>query len=365
MRILHVISSLAATGTARQLARLAAGMPRGDWEMRIVSLQGGGILQGPIEASGVPVNVVARRSFLDLFAWRKLRHEIGEFQPALIHTWDAAAQVLVGAATIAEPCRLVSQLSADESQPFVESFLSMRFRVRTARFVAPTLDARQTALDQGYAPSKVIAIPLGLDVDPSPAVSREEFVREFGLPENARCVAVVGRLLLRKRIKDLIWAADMLKFYGLEMHMLLFGEGPQRWRLDRYARQCQVDDRIHFLGERADVARCLPQCDLLWQADEAAGTGSAILEAMAAGIPVVASDIPAHRELVMPGVTGLLVRLGARADFAEAANRLIADRELAGRLGEAGRERVRAEFTTAKMVERFTKLYREVLGLRG
>src|SRR5438046_2556173 len=107
----------------------------------------------------------------------------------------------------------------------------------------------------------------------------------------------------------------MLKFYGLELHVLLFGEGPQHWRLERYARQCQVDDRIHFLGERVDVRRWLPQCDLLWQANKTAGTGSAILEAMAAGIPVVASDIPAHRELVVAGQTGFLVPVGARADF--------------------------------------------------
>ena len=140
-------------------------------------------------------------------------------------------------------------------------------------------------------------------------------------------------------MKDAIWAADLLKVIRDDVHLLIFGDGPQRDRLLRFREQVVIGDKVHFLGQRNDLAHWLPHFDVLWSTSGYEGQSNAILEAMAAGVPVVATDIPGTRELVVPGETGFLVRVGHRAGFARWTNQLLDDAALAGRMGQTGRER--------------------------
>ena len=182
------------------------------------------------------------------------------------------------------------------------------------------------------------------------------------LPERSRLVGVVGRLERRKRIKDAIWAADLLKVIRDDVHLLMIGDGPHRERLIRFRDQAVIRDKVHFLGPRGDVPQWLPHLDVLWSASACEGQSSAILEAMAAGVPVVATDIPGTRDLVVPEVTGVLVRLGHRAGLVQWTNHLLDHPELARRLGEAGRQRAMREFSADKMIRCYAELYREMLG---
>ena len=183
-------------------------------------------------------------------------------------------------------------------------------------------------------------------------------LRELNLPGNARLIAAVGRLWPQKRVKDLIWAADLLKSTRDDTHLLIIGDGPQRWRLERYREQNQVTDHVHFLGERDDVMDLMPHFDALWLGSEYEGQSNAIMEAMAAGVPVVATDIPGNRDLVVPDVTGYLVPVGDRFEFTRRTHWLLDDEALRRRLGEAGRERIAREFSVEKMVQRHAELYR-------
>ena len=128
-----------------------------------------------------------------------------------------------------------------------------------------------------------------------------------------------------------------------------------------FRKQCQIGDKVHFLGERNDVPRLLPHFDLLWSTSGYEGQSNVILEAMAAGVPVVATDIPGTRELVSSGETGYLVPVGDRAGFAKYAQRLLNDAALAARLSAAARERVGREFSVERMVQRHAELYRDLL----
>ena len=105
---------------------------------------------------------------------------------------------------------------------------------------------------------------------------------------------------------------------------------------------------------------CYPR-DCLWLGSGYEGQSNAILEGMANGLPVVATDIPGNRELVVDQETGFLVAVGDRAGFARWTQRLLQDRPLADRLGRAGQQRVRAEFSVDQMVQRHTELYEELL----
>jgi glycosyltransferase involved in cell wall biosynthesis len=209
---------------------------------------------------------------------------------------------------------------------------------------------------------KFTLIANGMSPLPASDITREQLLAELELPPNARLVGAVGRLWPQKQVKDLIWASDLLKVIRDDVHLLIVGDGPHRDRLERFRRQVRIEDKVHLLGERNDVPRLLPHFDVLCLASSYEGMPNVIMEAMAAGRPVVATEIPGNRDLVVPGQTGFLVPIGDRAAFARNILKLLDDEELNRRLGEAGRQRVFAEFSVEKMVERHRTLYQELLG---
>jgi glycosyltransferase involved in cell wall biosynthesis len=165
----------------------------------------------------------------------------------------------------------------------------------------------------------------------------------------------------QKRLKDLIWAADLLKSTRDDTHLLIVGDGPQRWRLERYRDQVAIADRVHFLGERGDVPRLMPHFDVLWLGSEYEGQSNAILEAMAAGVPVVATDIAGNRDLVVDGETGYLLPVGDRFEFTRRTHWLLDDEGLRRRLGDAARLRIARHFTVEQMIERHAAVYRAMV----
>ena len=181
---------------------------------------------------------------------------------------------------------------------------------------------------QNLPAEKLTVIPPGVPPAPASDVSRDELLRELQLPPNARLIGVIGRLVPEKRVQDLIWAADLLRVLHDNLRLLIIGDGPLRPQLEQYARLASDLDHIRFLGERDDVWRIMPHLDVLWNGSENRGMSIAILEAMAAGVPVIASDTPMNREFVVEGETGYLIPLGqrsGRADRARHTDRIFTD----------------------------------------
>jgi glycosyltransferase involved in cell wall biosynthesis len=168
-------------------------------------------------------------------------------------------------------------------------------------------------------------------------------------------------LLPENRLKDVIWAADILKTVHRDVHLVIHGDGPHRRRLERYQKNLGIEDRVHFVGWRDDARQLLSLADAFWLASDRQGMPAALLEAMAAGVPVVATDTPSHRSIVEAGKTGFLVPTGDRAALAKYANRLLENRDLARTMGAAARSEVLERFGVGSMVERYAELYRRLL----
>jgi glycosyltransferase involved in cell wall biosynthesis len=189
---------------------------------------------------------------------------------------------------------------------------------------------------------------------------RDALLRELSLPSDARLIGVVGGLDLDHGVKRLIWAADLLRVLHDNLRMLIIGDGPLRESLTRYARLASDLEHIRFLGERDDVAQIMPQLDVLWNGGENAGLSMAVLEAMSAGVPVVASDTPANRELVVENETGYLVPLHTRAGRAVRArhtDRIFNAPALATRLKDGASARMRRLYPAENFVQAYANLY--------
>jgi glycosyltransferase involved in cell wall biosynthesis len=183
------------------------------------------------------------------------------------------------------------------------------------------------------------------------------------LPENAKLIGVAGQLAPENRTKDLIWAADLLRVLHDKLRVLVIGDGPLRSSLEEYARLASDLEHIRFLGDGADLYRIMPHLDVLWNGAENVGLSPAIMDAMSAGVPVVASDTPTNRELIVDEETGYLIPLGTRSGRAARARKtdhLFTDAQATARFAAAARKRVAETFNPARMVEWYEKLYTDV-----
>jgi glycosyltransferase involved in cell wall biosynthesis len=176
--------------------------------------------------------------------------------------------------------------------------------------------------------------------------------RELALEPDAKLIGIIGTIHPHKNHEDLIRAFTIVKDRRVNVRLIVAGDSfcDYKGRLEEMIRQAGIEDRVHFLGFRSDIADLVHDLDLVVIASLAEPFGRTTIEAMAAGKPVVATNTGASPEIVLDGVTGRLVSLHDHQQMAEAIVEILADPELAGKMGRAGRDRAEAEFSSEKYV---------------
>ena len=184
----------------------------------------------------------------------------------------------------------------------------------------------------------------------------------LGLRPDALVLATVARLDPVKRLEVLVRAVPLLVARVPEAQLLIVGDGSERDTLRALARTLAPGDGVVFAGAIPDAARVLPVVDLYVTASRREGLPLAVLEAMACGLPVLATAAPGHVDAVEPEVTGRLVPLDDAPGLAAAAALLLRDPALRARMGRAGRERVERHFSHARVLAEVADLYRAAVG---
>jgi len=240
------------------------------------------------------------------------------------------------------------------------------FRWSTA-LIAVSDGVKDHLVKQGYPAERIYTVRNGVDTDWF-AFSRQSgsLRQKLGLQEDARLIAVIGRLTERKGHELLVQAMPSLAERGLDAHVVIAGEGQLAARLRARADQLGVGERLHLLGQIQDVR------PLLWAADLYAmpslhgeGLSKALLQAMACGAPIVATDIAGVTEALTSGENALLVEPGRPEPLAEALARLLERPEEAKALAASARERVVAEFSSARVASELEAVYTELLARRA
>jgi glycosyltransferase involved in cell wall biosynthesis len=363
MRILQIIPTLDRAGAEKQFCLVAEGLPRNEFEVHVCALTRGGPLESRLAEAGIPVTVIGKRWKVDPQAFWRLKRLVGKLKPDLVHGWMFAANTYGYAA--ARMCGIerfvVGQRCVDPWKSGLQLAADRAMARRCSTVVVNSAGVRDFYVQHGTPGNRVRVIHNGVPLSDKTTTTRHQLLAELELPNDARIIGLIGRFWPQKRIKDAIWATDLLKVVRDDVHLLIIGDGPQRNRLRRYRDQCEIRDKVHFLGERGDVQRMLPHFDVLWSTSGYEGQSNVILEAMAAGVPVVATDIPGTRDLVVPNVTGNLFPVGDRAALVRCTQRLLDDAAIAAQYGAAARQRVQKEFSVETMVQKHAELYREVM----
>lgn len=364
IRILQIIPTLDRAGAQKQMSLLARGLPRDEFDVHVCALNRGGPMADDLEEARIPVTVIGKRWRLDPEAYRKLHRYVARLRPDLIHSWLFEGHAYGYAVSVACGVKrlLVGRRRVDPSNGWLESAVDRYIARRCRTVVAASPAVRDFSTGHGLPIEKIRVIPNGIGSEIQAAerdgTTRRQLLDELGLPESSRLIGLVAHLWPRQRVKDAIWAADLLKTIRDDVHLLILGDGPHRNRLRKFRDQVEIRDKVHFLGHRNDVARIMSHFDLLMSTAAQGGQTSAIMEAMAAGVPVVATDSVGSRNLVQHDRTGYLVPMGSRVEIAKHANYLLDNDDRAKRFGQAGRQRTLDHFSAEAMIERYVELYR-------
>jgi glycosyltransferase involved in cell wall biosynthesis len=373
MRILYLLSSLEYGGAAKQALLLGRGLA-GACELRVCALGSEGPWAAELRAAGAVVQSLDRARPIDPLALWRLRRLLRDFQPERIHVWRLPAlRWLAFAGRQFLPRCIVSQALPTKTPRPRLAMVDRWLLRRVARIVADGPAAAACLERLGIGAERVAVVPSGVEVFSLSPVLRGEGRGEGaapvqGLPSpptplprvqgrGEKRIVCLGNLHAGKGFREALRAADYLAYCFPDVHLYVIGAGSFLPSLERFMEGVYHADRVHFLGARADAAAWLADADMVWVPSLAATGRQVALEAMAAGRPVIASDLPHLRETICQSVTGLLTPPGSCTTLARYGRQLLLDDALRRRLGEAGRETVRGHFSASACIEKHRALY--------
>ena len=205
-------------------------------------------------------------------------------------------------------------------------------------------------------------IPNGLSCDPVSGAEAAALRREFGIPHGAPLVVCVARLEPEKGHRTLLQALARVRAGRPDLRALIVGEGSQRQALEEAARELGIAQAVQFTGFREDARTAIAAADVFALTSPAEPFGLVLIEAMALGRPVVATDAGGPREIVVSGETGRLTPPDDPQAVADALSDLIARPDERLRMGRNGRRRYEDHYTTRRMAEQTLAVYQAALG---
>ncbi len=361
VRVVHLVEALGTGGLERVVQGLVRHADGRRFRVEVLCAVRGGPVASEIEATGATVRVLGAAGYRprDILTTARLLRKMGA---DIVHSHGHFAGVLGRCAAwwSGVPAAVHHLHTIDttlrEKHRRLEQFLA-RF---SERVVCCSGAVESHASRDLRIPARLLAvIPNG--IDPPPAAARADALEMLGRPVPP-VVGCVGGLARHKGQAVLLRAIGRLGGGGAGPTVVFVGDGPERPALEAGAAALGGRARVVFTGERADARRLLPAFDLaVIPSTEREGFGLAALEAMDAGLPVVASSVGGLPELVQDQVTGLLVPPGDETALAAAIARLVARPDERGRFGAEGRRRVESHFRAAPMARRIETLYEEAL----
>lgn len=355
VRVALLIDTLHPAGAEKQLVTVAAGLDRRRFAPHVVCLTDTGQYEEDLRAAGVPVTLIGKRHKVGGLAFRRLRALLRREAPQILHTWMFTCNLYGRLAARGLPITLLaSEVAADVNKSALRLAIDRWLAPSTRAFyVNSGVVARFYHERCGIPFEKLVIIPNGVRAVERPPVPRAT----LGVREDAFVVCCAGRLSAEKGFDRVIDALATPALRARPVELVIAGDGPLRAALEARAADRGVADRVHLLGHRPDLPGVLRAVDALVLSSLQEGMPNALMEAMALGLPCVATLVGGVAELVVDGASGLVVPASAPEPIAAALVRLIDDPALARRLGAAARERMAREFTVEANVRRFEALY--------
>ncbi|MGW8185743.1 MAG: glycosyltransferase family 4 protein [Desulfobacterales bacterium] len=358
MHILHIETGRHLYGGALQVLFLLRGLAGAGCRNSLACPSGSAIASAAGTCSQlyeVPV-----RGELDAAFMLRLRDIIAVGRPDLVHVHSRRGADLWGglAAWSRGVPSLITRRVDNPENPLVAR---LKYRLYD-RIITISEAIRQVLLSEGVAAEKIICVPSAVDHRRyATPCDRNWFLREFGLQATDRTIGMIAQFIPRKGHRFLIEAAPDIIGRCPAARFLFFGKGSLLEEVRNMCDRNRIGDRMVFAGFRTDLERVLPCLDLVVHPARMEGLGVSLLQAAAAGIPVVATRVGGIPEIVQDNVNGYLIDVGDRRAIMRRIIELLADPEKAQRFGSTGRMIVRSRFSIDAMVKGNLAVYRQML----
>ena len=347
MRVVHVASGREWRGGQRQTWLLARTLAGRGLEQAVVTGRGTELARR-LAADGIPVRPAAWRLGLDPRVLPTLFRAISE-PDTVVHAHDPHAMALAGWA-----CRR-SHTPLVVTRRTVFPLQQPALWRRAARVVAISSAVRDQLITDGLSPDRLVVVPSAVDLASIARTKAEDLRRRLGLPDGTPLVITVAALTPEKGHEIILRAAQRLP----SVHWVWVGDGRLRTRLEAERRLLGLDGRVHLMGQVDDPLPLVAAADLALLPSRQEGLGVAALEAMALGIPVVASAVGGLAELLR-GEAGILVPPDDPAAVARAVQEILEQPVLRAALVQCGSARA-AQFGPETMADAMTSVYRSVV----
>lgn len=364
IKVCQVIPTLVQGGAEKQMALLAEHLDRGRFECHVVVLTHSGPLESKLRESGIRVHVVGKRGKLDPTALFRLTAKLREIRPEIVHTWLFAANSYGRAAAhrARVPIIIAAERCVDPWKSWWHHWIDRRLLRITDTIATNSLGVCEFYERHGLKRKNFTVIPNAVSAEKTaPKLSKAELFQRLKLEPRKMVVGAVGRLWPQKGYSDLMWSAELLRVALQDVWFVIVGDGPDRKKLLEYRDKIQAHRAVRFVGHREDAAELMSAFDLLWNGSRYEGQSNTIMEAMRHGVPVVASDIPGNRDLVLHDQTGCLLPLGDIDQWTRTTFALLNDEERRQSMGRQAKVRIENEFSLEKMILGYTDLYNRML----
>ena len=370
IKIVYVITSTGVGGAEKILYHTIRGIDDNKYTVLLCTLKKKGVISKELEKHGVSVHCLKLSEKEGLAGWFssimvlfRLFLYLREQRPTIIHSFLFRANILTRIAGCLTGVPVI--ISSTRVMGGEKGYYHLIERVTSFmvdRYIAVSGSVKRYIIQKSKVhDGKVSIIYNGVKVKNNSTSSMQNMKMYFGIEDEDNIIITVGRLHKQKGYSYLFHAISMVEKEMPRLKLLIIGEGEDENNLKDLAESLDLNNKIIFAGLRYDVEKILPMTKIfilpsLWE-----GMPNVLLEAMAAGKPVIATEVGGVPEVVLHGKTGILVPPEDSDAIANAMRYLLQDELKAKKMGEAGRLRVEEHFTIAGMLERTEDLYQELL----
>lgn len=378
-KILHVVHSLEVGGLENGLVNLLNRLDPDRFHHTVCCLTSAGKFSKRIEASDVDLIEFRQASGEFRFPVFRLAKTFRKIAPQIVHTRGWSTIDAVFAAKLAGAPRIVH---GEHGREHVDADGTNWKRNNIRRVVGHMVDRYVVVCDFfrpwlkascGVRERKIVYIPNGVDTNkffpppsqaealghstPIPTPDKSKLRLKLGLPRDAVLIGSIGRLDPVKDFPTLLKAFQQLLSTATDAKLVIVGDGPIRPQLAELCRTLALDSSVHWLGERSDIPELLRCFDVFVQTSIFEGMSNTILEAMASGLPIVATNTGGNPELISNGRNGMLVPVGSPEKLTATLSLLMSDQSLRLRYGSASRSLVENQFDLSQMAQRYAAMY--------
>ena len=355
--VMHVVYALEPGGMEHGVVKLVNGLAPHRVSAICATRPGGALKQ--LVNQDVPVFELRRRRGNDpSLVWRLYRLFRRE-RPHIVHThgWGTLCEGLLAARLARVPVVIHGEHGTLQLKPYQARIQRLAWdRVDQVLAVSSRLAERMAGATE-YPLDRIRVIRNGVDLSRFGVIARDEARRALGIADGTVVIGTAGRLVPVKDQATFLDAVAAVAAHGHQVTGIVAGDGPLRGELEARASWLHISDRVRFLGHRPDIERVFAALDLFVLSSTSEGLSNTILEAMASGVPVVATRVGGADELVVDGSTGRLVPPASVAGLAAALEQLIRQPERRAAWADAGRARARQTFGIERMLHEYAALY--------